>query len=165
MASVHAIAAQGLLPLPKLSIRPIRSASFHSFRFPQAPGFTRIGRRSGDLAAVAANAVPDELDAIPLQSGDTADKQEGVAVSLEREGEGTELVSQVGGFATSEGQFSFDGFSSSGSVSTSSSVDSLDNAEMERAIDRTLNAMIVLAAGSFAITKLLTIDHDYWHVS
>lgn len=31
--------------------------------------------------------------------------------------------------------------------------------------DRLLNAAIVLGAGSFAITKLLTIDHDYWQVS
>ncbi|KAL8506613.1 hypothetical protein ACS0TY_017492 [Phlomoides rotata] len=29
--------------------------------------------------------------------------------------------------------------------------------------DRLLNAAIVLGAGSLAITKLLTIDHDYWH--
>ncbi|KAH9627345.1 hypothetical protein KSS87_020300 [Heliosperma pusillum] len=29
-------------------------------------------------------------------------------------------------------------------------------------LDRAINATIVLAAGSFAITKLLTIDHDYW---
>lgn len=31
--------------------------------------------------------------------------------------------------------------------------------------DRLLNAAIVLGAGSLAITKLLTIDHDYWQVS
>lgn len=36
---------------------------------------------------------------------------------------------------------------------------------MERLIDRTINAAIVLAEGTFAITKLLTIDQDYWHVS
>ncbi|XP_031090526.1 protein SYM1-like [Ipomoea triloba] len=29
--------------------------------------------------------------------------------------------------------------------------------------DRFLNAAIVLGAGTLAITKLLTIDHDYWH--
>lgn len=34
---------------------------------------------------------------------------------------------------------------------------------MEKLIDRAINASIVLAAGTFAITKLLTIDHDYWH--
>lgn len=30
--------------------------------------------------------------------------------------------------------------------------------------ERLLNAAIVLGAGSLAITRLLTIDHDYWHV-
>jgi len=29
----------------------------------------------------------------------------------------------------------------------------------------TVNAFIVLGVGTFAVTKLLTIDHDYWHVS
>ena len=29
----------------------------------------------------------------------------------------------------------------------------------------TINAIIVLGFGTFAVTKLLTIDHDYWHVS
>lgn len=31
--------------------------------------------------------------------------------------------------------------------------------------DRFINAAIVLSAGTLAVTKLLTIDHDYWHVS
>ncbi|KAK4796086.1 hypothetical protein SAY86_028412 [Trapa natans] len=162
MGTLHAIAAECLLPLPKLSVKPIRSASFHSFRT-HAPSFTRIGRRHGDLVLVAANSVSEELDAIPIQSGESTDQQEVISMCLETEGAGTEMVSQVGGFATSEVQFSFDGFSSSGSASTSSSIHGLRNAEMERAVDRTLNALIVLAAGSFAITKLLTIDHDYWH--
>jgi protein Mpv17 len=30
---------------------------------------------------------------------------------------------------------------------------------------RAINATIVLGFGAFAVTKLLTIDHDYWHVS
>ncbi|KAL9253866.1 SYM1-like protein [Drosera capensis] len=35
--------------------------------------------------------------------------------------------------------------------------------EFGKGVDRAINAAIVLAAGSFAITKLLTIDRDYWH--
>ncbi|KAK9674069.1 hypothetical protein RND81_12G208900 [Saponaria officinalis] len=35
--------------------------------------------------------------------------------------------------------------------------------EVGKMLDRGINAAIVLAAGSFAVTKLLTIDHDYWH--
>uniref|UniRef100_A0A803MH82 Peroxisomal membrane protein 2 n=1 Tax=Chenopodium quinoa TaxID=63459 RepID=A0A803MH82_CHEQI len=34
--------------------------------------------------------------------------------------------------------------------------------DLDKMIDRIINASIVLAAGSFALTKLLTIDHDYW---
>ena len=30
---------------------------------------------------------------------------------------------------------------------------------------RAINALIVLGFGTFAVSKLLTIDHDYWHVS
>ena len=37
--------------------------------------------------------------------------------------------------------------------------------EFYRLVDRCINATIVLAAGSFALTKLFTIDQDYWHVS
>ena len=36
---------------------------------------------------------------------------------------------------------------------------------MGKMVDRAINASIVLAAGTFAITKLLTIDHDYLHVN
>ncbi|KAH7576885.1 hypothetical protein ACOSP7_002431 [Xanthoceras sorbifolium] len=32
-----------------------------------------------------------------------------------------------------------------------------------RSISRAINAAIVLGAGTVAVTKLLTIDHDYWH--
>lgn len=31
-------------------------------------------------------------------------------------------------------------------------------------VDRALNAAIVLGAGTLAVTKLLTIDQEYWHV-
>ena len=108
----------------------------------------------------------EELDVIPVQSTDSTDQQEGVVVSrVESEGPGleTELVSGFG--ASHEGRLSFEGagFSSSGSVGDG--VVKRDNEKIERLIDRTINATIVLAAGTFAITKLLTIDQDYWHVS
>jgi len=35
----------------------------------------------------------------------------------------------------------------------------------DKFVGRAINAAIVLGFGTFAITKLLTIDHDYWHVS
>lgn len=119
-------------------------------------------RAKGDWAVNSM--VEDELDVIPVQSGDSTDQQEGVVVSpVEREG--NELASQVGGFAVApnEGMLSFEGFSSASSSSIGGAGEmSKENEEMEKVIDRTINATIVLAAGTFAITKLLTIDHDYW---
>lgn len=159
MASINAVSARGLLPLPKLSPKPAQNSSCNGLRFPQ---ITRLRRRFGD-SAIVSSSVADELDVIPLQSGESTDQLEGLAVSLEREGERNELVNQVGGFSTNEGQFSFDGFSSG--VASTSSMDISRDAEMEKISDRILNAMIVLTAGSFAITKLLTIDQDYWQVS
>lgn len=113
--------------------------------------------------------VGEEQDVIPVQSTDGTDHQEGVVVSrVEMEGGlETELVS---GFGANEGRLSFEGageFQSFPSSSSSGSVgDGVGKSEkIERLLDRTINATIVLAAGSFAITKLLTIDQDYWHVS
>lgn len=62
----------------------------------------------------------------------------------------------IGGFGNE--MLSFDGgFSSAASGGVGAPEDE------KIMIDRAINATIVLAAGSFAITKLLTIDHDYWH--
>ncbi|XP_050383629.1 uncharacterized protein LOC126800320 isoform X2 [Argentina anserina] len=38
-----------------------------------------------------------------------------------------------------------------------------DGDDMEKLTSRALNALIVLGFGTFAVSKLLTIDHDYWH--
>ncbi|KAI4322904.1 hypothetical protein L6164_022554 [Bauhinia variegata] len=77
-----------------------------------------------------------------------------------------QLATQVGGFGSEgrlffEGAADFQGFSSS-SASVGDESGGETN-EMNKLIDRTINATIVLAAGIFAITKLLTIDSDYWH--
>ncbi|KAK3199132.1 hypothetical protein Dsin_022547 [Dipteronia sinensis] len=87
--------------------------------------------------------------------------QEGVVVG--REDDGSDLtgqVSQVGGF--SDGTLSFEGFSSA--TSSSSIGDGGESEDTEKLLDRSINATIVLAAGTFAITKLLTIDQDYWQI-
>ncbi|XVE80199.1 hypothetical protein DITRI_Ditri14bG0120500 [Diplodiscus trichospermus] len=87
--------------------------------------------------------------------------QEGVAVSqVEGEALGEELVSQVGGFGN-EGKLSFEGFSSSGNGFGNGEG---GEEEMERLINRTINATIVLVVGTFAITKLLTIDREFWQI-
>lgn len=40
-----------------------------------------------------------------------------------------------------------------------------EDKDTDRLMSRGINAAIVLAAGTVAVTKLLTIDHDYWQVS
>lgn len=37
--------------------------------------------------------------------------------------------------------------------------------DLDRLVSKGINATIVLGFGTFAVTKLLTIDNDYWHVS
>lgn len=40
-----------------------------------------------------------------------------------------------------------------------------ESGDLERLVSRGINATIVLGFGTLAVTKLLTVDHDYWHVS
>jgi len=115
---------------------------------------------------VAANAAGDDLNVISVKSDDITDQQEGVLVSrVEIDGVDSELATQINGFGAKDGLLSLEGFSSSSSTSSSALVGSESEEDVEKLIDRTINATIVLAAGAFAITKLLTIDSDYWHVS
>lgn len=39
-----------------------------------------------------------------------------------------------------------------------------DEDALDKLTGRAINALIVLGFGTFAVSKLLTIDHDYWHV-
>ncbi|GAB4859567.1 hypothetical protein Ancab_011035 [Ancistrocladus abbreviatus] len=56
-----------------------------------------------------------------------------------------------------------EGFESSSSYSSVSDEGSKEMADGSGLLSRGINASIVLTAGTFGITKLLTIDHDYWH--
>ncbi|XP_062009612.1 uncharacterized protein LOC133726151 isoform X1 [Rosa rugosa] len=38
-----------------------------------------------------------------------------------------------------------------------------DGEDLDKLTSRAVNALIVLGFGTFAVSKLLTIDHDYWH--
>lgn len=101
---------------------------------------------------------------IPVQSSDSTDQQEGGVLHIEIEREVDSIVNQVGGFAN-EGRYSFEGAVEITGFSASSSSSGIVVGEenFEKSVDRAINAAIVLAAGTFAITKLLTIDQDYWH--
>ncbi|XP_052208066.1 uncharacterized protein LOC127811910 [Diospyros lotus] len=159
-AAVSSIAPQRLLSLPRP--KPIPKPVFSPLK-----GSPKIFPRNKQRDWAVVGSVTEELDVIPVQSRDSTDQPDGVASGTEREVEGGEFH----GFGGSEGRLSFEGagefhgFSSSAS-SSMGGVDGKGEEEQEdvdKLIDRAINATIVLAAGSFAITKLLTIDHDYWH--
>ncbi|KAJ9153619.1 hypothetical protein P3X46_027043 [Hevea brasiliensis] len=163
MASLHTISPHSLLPLSKskkATAKTLPNSNFLGSKYRESPIFSRSKRRTESW--FLNSVVQEELDVIPVQSRDSTDQQEGMAVS-QVESEGTELATQVSGFGSNEGQLSFEGFSSPSSSGIGDDGGRQSESEMDRLIDRTINAMIVLAAGSYAITKLLTIDHDYWH--
>ncbi|KAK6919526.1 Mpv17/PMP22 [Dillenia turbinata] len=58
---------------------------------------------------------------------------------------------------SSEGSEEFEG------LSETSSEEKLGSNKYGRLTSRAINASIVLGVGTVVITKLLTIDHDYWH--
>jgi len=102
----------------------------------------------------------DDLDVIPVKSNDTVDQQEGVGfMSQETEKLPT---SQVGGFKP-EGGLSLETAGAQMQIGSGSQVSQADKEEEMKFIDRAINATVVFAAGSFVVTKMLTIDHDYWH--
>jgi len=168
MASVHSTVAPRAF-LPSISKPKLKAPHTKSFAGAGAHDFPRFSRSrifSGNNRAVAASAAGEEFDVISVQSNDITDQQEGVLVSrVEIDGADGELVTQVNGFGANDGLLSLEGFSSSSAPSSSALVGSESEEDEEKLIDRTINATIVLAAGTFAVTKLLTIDSDYWHVS
>lgn len=162
MASVHGtVSPQSFLPsISKAKSKPNSSISkpqnFPASRFSVNPSFSKK-----KLAVVATKLSAEEFDVIAVQSDNITDQQEGLVASrVEMEGGDGELTTQANGFGANEGLLSLEGFPSSSGLVGNESEES-----MEKLLDRSINASIVLAAGTFALTKLLTIDSDYWHVS
>lgn len=162
-----ASATHSLLSLSKPKPKPSNLPAI-SLLPPLLPAAGRISPKpyQGKFNLVAA-AVGDGFDVIPVQSEDRVDQPDG-AVSMERECEATEADPIVGAFGSeASGRLSFEvGFSSTAStVGGPGPGPDKSREEMERLVGRTINAAVALAAAPFAITKLLTIDQDYWHVS
>ncbi|XP_010278296.1 PREDICTED: uncharacterized protein LOC104612557 isoform X2 [Nelumbo nucifera] len=169
MASVNSVAAPRFFAVAK----PVRESKSRLFNFgvkgasgsslqssPSNSSFLRVKSRGRVVRSVV-----EEFDVIPVRSSDSTDLQNGVVARIEIEQEGGSS-NQVGGFANEgrlslEGAGEFQGFSSSSSSVLSDGKGEED--DIDKLIDRAINAAIVLVAGTFAITKLLTIDHDYWH--
>ena len=164
LVQIHPVSANPPLSL-KIQFDTLLYLQFPPSKLFQNPIFSRNKQRNQQQHSnwVLYSVVQEEFDVIPVQSQDITDKQEGVVVG--REDDGSDLtgqVTQVGGF--SDGTLSFEGFSSA--TSSSSSIgDGGESEDTEKLIGRSINATIVSAAGTFAITKLLTIDQDYWQVS
>ncbi|KAK2369610.1 Peroxisomal membrane 22 kDa (Mpv17/PMP22) family protein [Trifolium repens] len=162
MASVHSTVPHHSC-LPSISKAKSKSISkvqnFPAWRFSVNPNFSRNKR-----TVLATKLSTEEFHVIEIQSNDIMDQPEGLIVSrVEMEGGDGELATQVNGFGANEGLLSLEGFSSSSSSSTSGLVGNENEESVEKLLDRSINASIVLAAGTFALTKLLTIDSDYWH--
>lgn len=161
MASVHSTVPHHTF-LPSISKPKSKSISkpqnFPVSRFSTNPNFTK-------RAAVATKVSTEEFDVIAVQSNDITDQQEGLIVSrVEMEGGDGELAvttTQVNGFGANEGLLSLEGFSSASGLVGNENEENVEN--VEKLLDRSINASIVLVAGTFALTKLLTIDSDYWH--
>lgn len=175
MASINSLGTpQTFLSLQKpkfyLSNFPKSTPKFPSLLHPCIISRTKQIKDSNFIVG----SVAKELDVIPVQSGDYTDQQDGsVGAIVEMEAErgivGDDLVNQVVNGFGNEGRLSFEatsGYASSSGGGTGPSGGGQEGGEeMEKLIDRAINATIVLASGTFAITKLLTIDHNYWHVS
>ncbi|KAE9456438.1 hypothetical protein C3L33_11673, partial [Rhododendron williamsianum] len=155
--TTNTIAPQTFLSLS--SPKPKRPTSL-SYK----PTHQILSRPNHRARLVLVGSVSKELDVIPVQSSDATDQQEGVVIGTEREVEGGErVVSQVVGGFSGEGRLSFEGAGGFSSAGSSLGGGESEGEDLGKWVDRGINAAIVLAAGSFAITKLLTIDQDYWH--
>ncbi|KAK3037903.1 hypothetical protein RJ639_031794, partial [Escallonia herrerae] len=154
---------QTFLSLSKPITDP-KPKTFTTFKPPTCQTTQNFPRRKIRRNFSAVGSVAKELDVIPVQSGDCTDLQDGVVLGTERESEGGEMPDRqvVGGF-TNEGRLSFEGAGELQGFSSASSSSSKSSEDFDKLVDRAINGTIVLAAGSFAVTKLLTIDQDYWH--
>lgn len=149
MASLHPISPQSLPPLlkPTKTHKPPTQITLP----------TSLRRSSAVTSAVSGK----EMAVLPVQTSDFTDQTGGaMGIGQEREMIGGGAV--VGGF---DGQLSLEGVSGGGGGGGGEGGSGHGNGgeDLDKLIDRAINASIVLAAGTFAITKLLTIDHDYWH--
>ncbi|XP_062215258.1 uncharacterized protein LOC133915890 [Phragmites australis] len=131
--------------------RPSTSAAPSLLRLP------RLTRRLRRALLVSAAAAGDEADVL---RGPDGEGEMVVAGRLEEQRNeplgGSQL--DIGGFAfQSDMGGGFAGGSSAGGAGSSGGGDG------NKMLDRSINTAIVLGASTYALTRLLTVDHDYWH--
>ncbi|KAL8107430.1 hypothetical protein AgCh_023998 [Apium graveolens] len=100
------------------------------------------------------------LDVIDSSQNDCKDQKDLILNRL-GEQEGDDVRNEVVGVFGNDRRLSFEGGTGFSSVGLSNS--KKEEEDLDRLIDRGIDATLVLAAGTFAVSKLLTIDHDYWH--
>ncbi|KAH7352224.1 hypothetical protein KP509_19G035500 [Ceratopteris richardii] len=163
-----------------LGVRPLRDVAFGLLpaRCRTSMKISRSWDDAGTTrASVAAKAalMADDLDVVPTTSNDPVDQQQGgsLLTRVESVSDQSPLGSTPGGFAP-DPPFSYDlssaAATSSGTSSTTevqvlvaSSAEMVPSSNDQQLVDRAINAAIVGAAGAYAIAKILTVDHDYWH--
>ncbi|PWA38822.1 peroxisomal membrane 22 kDa (Mpv17/PMP22) family protein [Artemisia annua] len=122
---------------------------------------TQTRKQFSGAVKAAVKTTGNELDLIPVLSNDTTDHQVGNLVTENEVGGGDNEVQLINGFGGNEGRLSFEGGFGGGGGGGPVVVG--EGEDVDKLMDRVINASIVLAAGTFGITKLLTIDYDYWH--
>ncbi|BAT07408.1 Os09g0315000, partial [Oryza sativa Japonica Group] len=157
-AHVHALAStsaavkkpRGIpLPLPRLlrGHHPPPSCS--------APSLLRLTRSSRRLRLRAAAAAAEEADVLP---GPGAEGEMAAGGRLEEQPEGP-----IGGSQVDIGGLAFQGDMGGGGFAGGSGGAGAGGGDGNKMLDRGINTAIVLGASTYALTKLLTVDHDYWH--
>ncbi|EXB62272.1 Protein SYM1 [Morus notabilis] len=126
----------GLPPLTNKSSAKSHNSNFNlsSQLFTKPESFSTGKRRNW----VVVGAVTEDQEVAPVKPGHRKDKERGFLVN---------------------GSQQFDAFSTFLPLLGEGD----DDQDLDRLTSRAINAAIVLGFGTFAITKLFTIDHDYWH--
>lgn len=154
MAAVNTIASQTFVTLPNSTHSLTNYKTFLSSPSSSRIRIAAVGARK--IRTLATGARNEEISAIPVQIGDISDQQGGFA------DQPVPSTGQIVGYAFESGIS--DGVDGGTGFSSCSPSDSpVEGGDQVKMADRIINASIVLAAGTFAITKLLTIDRDYWH--
>ncbi|KAL5210377.1 hypothetical protein ABZP36_006000 [Zizania latifolia] len=153
MAAAVAIVASS--PSPASSGRP-RSGlhhHHHSLSFysdAAAPSLLCLSWSSGRLRRALLRVAAEEADVLP---GPGVEGEMAAAGRLEEQPEGP-----LGGSQLDIGGLAFQGDMGGGFAGGSAG-----SGDGNKMLDRGINTAIVLGASTYALTKLLTVDHDYWH--
>uniref|UniRef100_A0A0E0KFV9 Peroxisomal membrane protein n=1 Tax=Oryza punctata TaxID=4537 RepID=A0A0E0KFV9_ORYPU len=151
MAAMAAAVASSPSPSPSpASTRLLRG--HHPLPSCSAPSLLRLTRSSRRLRMRVAAA--EEADVLP---GPGAEGEMVAAGRLEEQPEGP-----IGGSQVDIGGLAFQGDMGGGFAGGSGGTGA-GGGDGNKMLDRGINTAIVLGASTYALTKLLTVDHDYWH--